>query len=250
MDALLYVLVPVALALVVNLLVYALRLNKTTTEEDVVERAAYAGLLPPGLVIGFVWVVLLGLLGLGVYAASLPEEGQAAVAQAKKGQAQAQAQAQTKNGQAQAQAQSRGQTQALQSRGQAQAQGQRGGGAFLTVPPRFDRGGGCLVLLILICLAYPFYTRGFTPAYTRYANLATLVAAYALAIAIALRARSPWVLATVVPLLAWLTYVATADAVACQRKSAALSAVAASAGSAAAAVEEAAGAAAGTATTA
>lgn len=138
---LLYILVPVIIAIVLNLIIFKLGWNNNS-------QGVSPG-LPPGWVIGVIWVIILGILGYALY---------------------------------------------------------------LTVGLKDTVSSVLIVLLILACLAYPFYTSGLTMnSSAKLGNILTLIASYIVAIAIA--RRSPSVLPYMIPILIWGSYVNISDAV-------------------------------------
>lgn len=137
----LYVLVPVIVAIILNLIIFNLEWNNNSQETS--------PLLPPGWMIGVIWVIILGILGYALY---------------------------------------------------------------LTVGLKDTVSSVLIVLLILACLAYPFYTSGLTMnSSAKLGNILTLIASYIVAISVA--RRSPSVFPYMIPILIWGSYVNVSDAI-------------------------------------
>jgi translocator protein len=82
---------------------------------------------------------------------------------------------------------------------------------YLTVQAQDITSSALIVLLILSCIAYPFYTSGLVSGPTSLVgNTSTLIGGFVVALVIAL--KSPSVLPYMLPILVWASYVNISDA--------------------------------------
>src|SRR3990167_4336593 len=133
-QAYLYVLIPIVIAIILNLIIFGLKWPSNSTNNR---------FLPPGWLIGVIWVIVLGFLGYALY---------------------------------------------------------------LTTKARDNVSSVFIVILMLICLAYPFYTRGLTTGTAaKVGDVATLVIGFAVTVVVAL--RTPQAVPYLIPLLVWASYV-------------------------------------------
>jgi tryptophan-rich sensory protein len=56
-----YILIPIILALAMQGIIYIFKLNKEDTEKK--DASVYRRLLPPGYIIGIIWIIIFGFLG-------------------------------------------------------------------------------------------------------------------------------------------------------------------------------------------
>ena len=62
MNSFFYILIPICLAIIINVFMYS-NYPKNSSEEQTIKHSASTSYLPPGYVIGIVWIILLGLMG-------------------------------------------------------------------------------------------------------------------------------------------------------------------------------------------
>jgi tryptophan-rich sensory protein len=65
-NLLYHIFIPILLAIFMNGIIYTFRINKTTKEEES-KYIYYKKFLPPGYIIGTIWVIIFGLLGYAHY---------------------------------------------------------------------------------------------------------------------------------------------------------------------------------------